>query len=98
MLRKMYLVSPDYLNTVTSSNSNTPPPPPHDTVRKASDAREKRKSGKRRSVHTEKLKKKYTPKREHDSWVAKLFAARRDYDKWFKVRAKLREADVERVR
>jgi len=26
MLRKMYLVSPDYLNTVTSKN--TPPPPP----------------------------------------------------------------------
>ena len=27
MLRKIYLVSPDYLNTVTSKN--TPPPPPH---------------------------------------------------------------------
>jgi len=42
-------------------------------------------------------KKKYTPKREHDWWVAKRSAARRDY-KWFKVRAKLYEADVERNR
>jgi len=43
-------------------------------------------------------KKKDTPKREHDRWVAKRSAARRDYDKFVKVRAKLHEADVERKR
>jgi len=37
MLRKMYLVSSDYLNTVTSKNSNTSPPP--DKVRKAPQAK-----------------------------------------------------------
>jgi len=96
MLRKMYLVSPDYLNTVTNNNSNTPTPPPPDTDRKVSEAREKRKSSRRRSVQRKKLKKQCTPKRAHDRRVAKRSAARRDYDKWFKVRAKLYEADVER--
>jgi hypothetical protein len=90
----MYLVSPDYLNTVTSNNSNTTPPLPPDTVRKASKAGEKHNSSKRRSV--KKIKKRYTPKCGHDRWVAKRSAVRRDYDKWFKVRAKLLEADVER--
>jgi len=100
MLRKMYLVSPDYLNTVTSNDSNTPPPPPPGTVRKVTEAGEKHKSSKRWSVQTKKLKKKKkdTARREHDRWVTKRSAARREYDKWFKVRVKLHEADVERMR
>ena len=42
-------------------------------------------------------KKKDTPQREHDRWVAKRSAARRDY-KFVKVRAKLHEEDVKRKR
>ena len=94
MLRKMYLVSPDYLNTVTSKNTPPPPPQPPDTK-----AGKKHNSSKRlRSVKKRKTKKKDTPRREHDKWLAKRSAARRglDYDKWFKVRGKLHEADVER--
>jgi len=75
MLRKMFLVSADYLNTVTSNNINTPATPPPDTVRKASKAGEKHNSSKRRTVKKIK-KKKYTPKREHDRCVAN--APRRD--------------------
>jgi hypothetical protein len=68
-------------------------------VRKASEAREKHKSSKRRSVKTKKLKKKKdTAKRQQDKWVTKRSAARREYDKWFKVLAKLHEAGVERKR
>jgi hypothetical protein len=101
MLRKMYLVWPDYLNTVTSKNSITlPPTPPPDKVRKAPGAEKKHTSIKRRrSIKKIKSKKmKDTPQREHDRWVAKRSAARRDYDKFVKVRAKLHEADVERKR
>ena len=92
MLRKMYLVSPDYINTVQSKN--TPPPQPPNAK-----AGEKQNSSKQRSVKKIKTKnKKYSSRREHDRWVTKRSAARRvrDCDKWFKVRAKLREADVER--
>jgi len=99
MLRKIYLVSPDNLNTVTSKNSITPPPP--DRVRKAPEAEKKHTSSKRRRWSVKKIKskkKKDTPRREHDMWVAKRSAARRDYGKFFKVRAKLHEADVERKR
>jgi len=90
----MYLVSPDYLNSVTSKN--TPPPPPQSPSPKK--AGKKHNSSKRlRSVKKIK-KKKYLSQREHDRRVAKRFAARRerDYDKWFKVRGKLHEADIER--
>jgi len=90
MLRKMYLVSSDYLNTSTSKN--TPPPPPQSP--NTEKAGKKHNSGKRlRSV-----KKKYLSQRERDSRVAKRFTARRgrDYDKWFKVRGKLNEEDIER--
>ena len=99
MLRKMYLVSPDYLNTVTSKNTPSPPPQPRDTK-----AGEKHNSSKRlRPVKKIKKKKeKDTPRREHDRWVAKRSAARRgrgrDYDKWLNVRGKLREADIEKKR
>jgi len=96
MLRKMYLVSPDYLNTATSKN--TPPPPPQSPNTKK--AGKKHNSSKRlRSVKKIKTKKnKYLSQREHDRWVAERFAARRgrDYDKWFKVRGKLHEEDIER--
>jgi len=95
MLRKMYLVSPDYLNTVTSKN--TPPPPPQSP--NTEKAGKKHNSSKRlRSVKKIKKKKKDLSQREHDSWVAERFAARsgRDYDKWFKVRGKLHEVDIER--
>jgi len=96
MLRKMYLVSPDYLNTVTKKN--TPPPPPRSP--NTEKAGKKQNSNKLlRSVKKikTKKKKKYLSQREHDSWVAKRFAARRgrDYDNWFKVRGKLHE-DIER--
>ena len=96
----MYLVSPDYLNSVTSKNTPPPSPQPPDTK-----AGEKHNSIKRlRSVKKIKTKKKKndTPRREHDRWVPKRSAAKRgrgrNYDKWFKVRAKLHEADVERKR
>ena len=96
MLRKMYLVSPDYLNTVTRKNISPPPPQSPNTEK----AGKKHNSSKRlRSVKKikTKKKKKYLSQHEHDSWVAKRFAARRgrDYDKWFKVRGKLHE-DIER--
>jgi hypothetical protein len=93
----MYLVSLDYLNTVTTKNSITPPP---DKVRKDPEAEKKQTSSKRRrSVKKIKSKKKKdTPRCEHDTWVAKRSAARRDYDKFFKVLAKLHDADVERDR
>jgi len=97
----MYLVSPDYLNTVTSKNSITPPTrPPPDKVRKAPEAEKKHTSIKRRrsAKKIKSKKKKDTPQREHDRWVAKRSAARRDNEKFVKVRAKLHEADVERDR
>jgi len=82
MLRKMYLVSPDYLNTITSKNT-LPPPPQSPNTEKAA---KKHNSNKRlRSVKKIKTKKqeKYLSQREHDRWVAKRSAARRgrDYDK-----------------
>jgi len=86
----MYLVSPDYLNTVTSKNTPPPPPQPPNTE----------KAGEKRLRSVKKIKtkkkKKYSSPREHDRWVAKRSAARRgrDCDKWFKVRGKLHEADV----
>jgi len=96
MLRKMYLVSPNYLNTVT--NKDTPPPPLQSpNTEKAGKKHNRRK--RLRSVKNIKAKeKKYSSQREHDRCVAKRSAARRglDYDKWFKVRGKLHEADVER--
>jgi hypothetical protein len=95
MLRKMYLVSSDYLNTVTSKN--TPPPPPLSP--NTEKAGKKHNSSKRlRSVKKIQTKKKDSSQREHDRWVAKRPAARRgrDYDKWFKARGKLQETDIER--
>jgi len=93
MLRKMYHVSPDYLNTVTSKN--TPPPPPQSpNTEKAG----KKQNSSKRLGSVKKTKKKYLSQREHDRWVAKRSTARRgrDYDKWFKARGKLHEADLER--
>jgi len=96
MLRKMYLVSPDYLKTITSNNRGTGLPPPK-MARKALEEGNKHSSKRRRSVkHTK--KKKDTEKREYDKWVKARATARREYDKWFKVQAKLHEADVERKR
>jgi hypothetical protein len=97
MLRKMYLVSPDYLNTVTSKNTRTPPLQSPNTEK----AGKKHNSSKRlRSVKKIKTKKKnkYLSQRERDSRVSKRFAAKRgrDYDKWFKVRGKLNEEHIER--
>ena len=100
----MYLVSPDYLSTVTSKHSITsppPPPPPAAKVRKVPKAEKKHISSKRRRSAKQKIKskkKKDTPQREHDRWAAQHLAARRDYEKFVKVRAKLHEADVERDR
>jgi len=96
MLRKMYLVSPDYLNTVTSKN--TPPPllqSPNTKARKKHNSNKRLRSVK--NIKSEK-KKKYLSQREHDRWVAKRSAGRRgrDYDKWFKVHGKLHETDIER--
>ena len=92
----MYLVSLDYLNTVTSKN--TPPPPPQ--TPNTEKAGKKHNSNKRlRSVKKIKTKKKkYSSQRAHDRWVAKRSEARRgrDYDKWMKVRGILHEADIER--
>ena len=93
----MYLLSPDYLNIVTSKNSIIPP---SDKVRKAPKAEKKHTSSKRRRS-TKKIKskkKKDKPQREHDMWVAQRSAARSDYDKFVKVRAKKHEADVESKR
>jgi len=94
----MYLVPPDYLNTVTNKNSITSPPP--DKVRKAPKAEKKYTSSKRRrsAKKIKTKKKKDTPQREHDRWVAQRSATRRDFDNYVKVRAKLHEADVERKR
>ena len=83
MLRKMYLVSPDYLNTVTMNNSSTRLPPPLKTARNVSEA------GKRHSSSKWRLSVKNTKKKKD--------TARHEY-KWVKVRAKLRKADVERNR
>jgi len=98
MLRKMFLVSQDYLSTVTSKNSITSPPP--DKVREAPKAEKKHTSSKRRrsAKKIKSKKKKDTPQRERDRWAAQRLAARREYDKFVKVRAKLHEADVERKR
>jgi len=103
MLRKMYLVSPDYLSTVTSKNSITsqPPPPPSDKGRKAPKTEKKHTSSKCRRSAKQKIKskkKKDTPQSEHDRWAAQRLAARRDHEKSVKVRAKLHEADVKRKR
>ena len=78
MLRKMYLVSPDNLNTVTIKN--TPPPPPESP--NTEKAGKKHNSSKRpRAVKKIKTKKKkYSSQREHDRWVAKRSAARRGHD------------------
>ena len=100
MLRKMYLVSPDYLSTVTRKHSITSPPPPAAKVRKVPKA-EKHNSSKRRRSAKQKIKskkKKDTPQREHDRWAAQRLAARRGYEKFVKVRAKLHDADVKRKR
>ena len=89
MLRKLYLVSPEKLNTVTSYNSNTPSP----TNPAAEMIGKKQFGGKRRRRRFVKPRR----ERERDKWVTKRSAARSgDYDKWFKVRGKLHEADVER--
>ena len=94
MLHKMYLVSPDYLNTVTSKNTPSPPSQSPNTEKVG----KKHNSSKRlRSVKKIKTKKKKSSsQREHDRWVAKRSAARRghNYDKWFKVRGKLHVADI----
>jgi len=100
MLRKMYLVSPDYLNILTSKNTPSPPtaqPPNTEKAGKKQNSSKRPRSVKK--IKTQK-KKKYSSQREHDRWVAKRSAARRglDYDKWFKLRGKLHEADVERDR
>jgi len=97
ILYEMYLVLPDYLNTVT--NKKTPPPLPQSP--NTEKPGKKHNSNKRlRSVQKikTKKKKKYISQRDHDMWVAKRSAARRgsDYDKWFKVRGKFHEADIER--
>ena len=83
MLRKIYLVSPEYLKTITSNNSSTrhPPPPPPKMARKATGAGKKH-GGKRRYVKNTK-KKKGTVKRVYDRWVTARATARREYDKWF---------------
>ena len=95
MLCKMYLVSPEYLKTITGNNSDTRlPPPPPKVARKAPGAGKKH-GGKRRSVKNTKNKK-GTVKREYDRWVTARATARREYDKWIKVRAKLHEANVDR--
>ena len=76
----MYLVSPDYLSTVTSNNSITsPPPPPPAKVRKAPKEEKKHTSSKRRrsAKKIKSKKKKDTPQREHDRWAAQRLAARR---------------------
>jgi len=57
MSRKMYLVSPDYLKTITSNNSvSRLPPPPPKMARKALGAGKKH-GGKRRSVKNTKKRK-----------------------------------------
>jgi len=78
MLCKMYLVSPDYLNTVTSKNT---PPPPHPSPN-TEKAGKKHNSKLLRSVKKIKTKKKnkYLSQRERDRWVAKRSAARRGRD------------------
>jgi len=89
----MYLVSPDYLSTVTS--------PPPDKVGKAPKAGKKHTTSSKRRSSAKKIKskkKKDTPQHEHDRWAVQRLAARREYDKIVKVRAKLHEADVERKR
>ena len=82
----MYLVSPDYLNTIRSNNSDTllPSLPPPKMVRKASEAGMKHSSSKWRQLSVKK-----NTKENKDT-------ARHEYDKWVNVRAKLREADDER--
>ena len=95
----MYLVSPDYLSTVTSKNNITSPVA--SKVRKAPKAEKHNSSSKRRRRSA---KQKIKSQREHDRWAAQRLATRRDYvkvrdyDKFVKVRAKLHEADVERKR
>jgi len=95
MLLNMYLVSPDYLNTVTSKKT---PPSPSQSPNTEKAGKKHNSSKGLRSVKKIKKKKKYFSQREHDRWVAKRFAARRgcDYDKWFKLRGKFHEEDIER--
>ena len=73
----MYLVSPDYLNTVT--NKNTPPPPPQSP--NTEKAGKKHNSSKRlRSVKKikTKKKKKYLSQHEHDRGLQNV--SRQDVD------------------
>ena len=91
----MYLVSPDYLKTITGNNSGTRLPPPPKMARKA-------RGQEKTAVNDESIKntkkKKGTVTREYERWVKARATARREYDKWVKVHAKLHEADVERDR
>ena len=92
MLRKMYLVSPDYLKL---SQAITVAP---DCILRLKWLGKSRRQERNMAAKDESVKKKDTARHEHDKWVKARAKARRDYDKWFRVRANLHEADVERDR
>jgi hypothetical protein len=85
MLRKMYLVLPDYLDTANNNVSTQPPPPPSKAPRKTPGAEKKRYSKNKRPVQNKKTK-------------TKKDTVTQAYDKWVKIRAHFHEADVERKR
>ena len=94
----MYLVSPDYLKSITSNNSRTRlPPPPSPKMARKTLGQERNSTKQRWSVKNTK-KKKDTVKRGYDRWVTARGTTRRVYDKWVKMQAKFHEADVERKR
>ena len=89
MLRKMYLVSPEYLNTVTSGNTPLPPSPTPNMV--GGGKKPSNKPRRRQPV-------KNAARDERDRWFKKRAKARSDYEKWLKMRDNLHEADVEKKR
>ena len=76
----MYLVSPDYLNTVTGNNSDSRLPPPPKVARKASGVGKKHNSSKRRRS-VKNTKKKDTVKHEYDKGLKYLPNFRRRISK-----------------
>jgi hypothetical protein len=83
MLRKMYLVSPDYPGTTNNNNLNIKPPPSKEPRKPPTE--KKRYSINKRPVLNKKTK-------------TKKDTVKHAYDKWVKLHAKLHEADVERKR
>jgi len=77
MIHKMYLVSPDYLNTVTSKNIPPPPPQSPNTEKAGKKHNSSKQLRSVKKIKTKK-KKKYLSQREHDRGLQNV--SRQDVD------------------